>query len=501
MESRILIHAPIGKDARLIAQVLERTKVDSFICARATELLGELNKGAAALVLVDEALSSSLLKSLGYFLDEQPAWSDLPILVLSQRKLDSPEIVSAYLKLGNVTLLERPLQSVTLISAAKSALRARQRQYSMREVDRRKDEFLAMLAHELRNPLAPVSAASDLLKFPNLDREKIRQTSEIISRQVKHMTGLIDDLLDVSRVSRGLVTLDEELLDARQIINSAVEQVRPFIDSRKHRLTLHTSPQSGYIKGDYKRLVQILSNVLSNAAKYTPEGGEIIMSMDLTESDVVFTVRDNGIGISANVIAHIFELFVQAERTPDRTQGGLGIGLALVKNLVHLQGGKVTAHSAGHGKGSEFTLIFPRCDDPLSVEPRPVTSNKNSSQRLLILVVDDNLDAANMLGMFLELGGYEVKVVHSASAAIEAANASQKIDVCLLDIGLPITDGIELAKLLREKTSTANATFIAVTGYGQETDRRKTKEAGFHHHCVKPVNMQELLATLSTLSA
>ena len=498
MENRVLIYAPTGKDARLIAQVLVRAHIDAYVCSGPNEVVVEINKGVGALLLVDEALSTSLLKPLAHFLSVQPTWSDLPVFVMSNHGLASPEVRSAYHHLGNVTLLERPVQGITLVSAATSALRARKRQYAMREVDRRKDEFLAMLAHELRNPLAPVSAASDLLKLPNLDRKKIKQTSEIISRQVKHMTGLIDDLLDVSRVSRGLVTLDRHVHDARQIVTNAIEQVRPLIDGRRHRLTLQTSPELVYVEGDQKRLVQIISNVLNNAAKYTPEGGEIVLSMDADTSTVTLTIKDNGIGMNPDVIEHIFDMFSQAERTSDRTQGGLGIGLALVKNLVQLHGGTVTAASEGHGRGSLLKLTFPRSFhvDELASELKP---NIPLVTQLKLLLVDDNVDAAVMLGLFLELGGHHVTVVHTGTAALDAVARMQRVDACLLDIGLPDMDGKDLAKQLRFIPVTAGAMLIAITGYGQESDRRNTWEAGFDHHYVKPVDMASLLGTLSTL--
>jgi len=500
VEDRIIIYAPTGKDARLIAQVLERAGVASHVCARAADVAVQLTQGAGALLLVDEALDAALLKDVSQFLGEQPTWSDLPVLVMSMRGLDSPEMRHAYRQLGNVTLLERPLQSVTLASAATSALRARQRQYAMREIDRRKDEFLAMLAHELRNPLAPVSAASDLLKLPHLDREKIRQTSDIISRQVRHMTGLIDDLLDVSRVSRGLVTLNKTVLDARQIVTSAVEQARPLIDARRHRLTVRTSPELAYIEGDQKRLVQILANVLNNACKYTPEGGEIVLAMDARENDVTFTVSDNGIGMDSHVISHIFDMFAQAERTSDRTQGGLGIGLALVKNLVQLHGGSVSARSEGVGNGSRFDITFPRSHQAHSATDSAAAESGQAAPGRNLLVVDDNVDAAVMLGMFLELAGYRVQVVHSAGAALDiASGAPGSIDACLLDIGLPDMDGNDLARRLRTIRSTAAATLIAITGYGQENDRRKTREAGFDQHHVKPVDMQKLMDALAVL--
>ncbi len=499
MENRIVIFAPTGKDARLIAQVLRHAGVDHHQCATAAEVIDELARGAGGLLLADEALSAQLVSHLIAYFAEQPTWSDLPVLVMSHRGVDTPEMRRKYAQLGNVTLLERPLHSVTLVSAATSAVRARTRQYSMREIDRRKDEFLAMLAHELRNPLAPVSAASALLKLSNLDREKIRQTSDIISRQVKHMTGLIDDLLDVSRVSRGLITLDSQVVDARQIVANAVEQARPLIDARRHRLTLQTAPETAFVNGDQKRLIQVLSNVLNNAAKYTPEGGEINLRMDIDQAEVSFTVSENGIGMAPHVISHIFDMFAQAERTSDRTQGGLGIGLALVKNLVHLHGGRVLAQSDGAGKGSRFQLTFPRCFPREDVNETAVFELDTAVKKLRLLVVDDNQDAALMLSMFLELAGYDVHVVHCANAALSMIDGEHRFDACLLDIGLPDMDGTELARRLRARPETAQAMLIAITGYGQEIDRRKTHDAGFDHHHVKPVDMQKLLDTLAQI--
>ncbi|WP_229487556.1 hybrid sensor histidine kinase/response regulator [Pseudoduganella lutea] len=499
MENRVLIYAPIGKDGRLIAQLLHRGGVGQHVCTTSAQVVTELTNGAGALLLTDEALDSSLLRSLNHFIQQQPAWSDLPILLMVHSARANDESSGLYDKLGYVSLLERPLQGATILSAVKSALRARERQYMMREIDRRKDEFLAMLAHELRNPLAPVSAASDLLKLGNLSSEKIKQTSEVISRQVRHMTGLIDDLLDVSRVSRGLVNLDSAAVDARQVISGALEQARSFIDAKRHQLILRTSPEHACIQGDHKRLVQILANILNNAAKYTPEGGEISLSMDVDNSEVTFTVSDNGIGIANDVIEHVFEMFAQAERSADRAQGGLGIGLALVKNLVHLHRGRVTVHSDGIGAGSSFKVILPRCAEinhplvELIVQPQQPTRSPK------ILVVDDNKDAADMLGLFLEAAGYDVKVVHSATAALSMVAKGNVFDACLLDIGLPDMDGNALATRLRELAPTAESFLIAITGYGQDSDRARTREAGFDEHHVKPVNMDNLLRSLAAL--
>ncbi|MCS0588164.1 ATP-binding protein [Massilia norwichensis] len=497
LEYRILIHAPVGKDARLIAELFGRAGIDCGVCAQLDQLMEELGRGAGALLVADEAITPEFLRAVGHFVEHQQGWSDLPVLVMSRREAASPGLQHRYLELGNVSLLERPAQGVTLVSAAQSALRARRRQYAMREVDQRKDEFLAMLGHELRNPLAPIRAASDLLRLPSLGPERIQQTSEIISRQVKHMTGLIDDLLDLSRVSRGLVTLDETLLDARQIVTAAVEQVRPLVDARRHRVTIQMPGEAAFVHGDQKRLVQIVANVLNNAAKYTPEGGEIGVALFADEDTVSYVVSDNGIGMAPHMIEHVFDMFAQAERSSDRSQGGLGIGLALVRNLVALHGGRVAAYSEGIGKGSRFTVTLPRVEDAAR-EAAPAAHGlaPAQAQTLHLLVVDDNEDAGQMLGMYLEMAGYRVTVVQSARAALDAVRADTP-DVCLLDIGLPDIDGNELARQLRQMPHMASATLIAITGYGQEADRARTAAAGFDHHFVKPVDMQALLAVLA----
>ena len=482
----------------MITQVFARSDVPCFACQSAEDVIDQLNHGAGALLLADEALSPTFMKQLLRFLLDQPSWADLPVLVMSQRSVDSVEIRQVIQQLGNVTILERPVHTVTLVSAATSALRARQRQYAMREIDRRKDEFVAMLSHELRNPLAPVSAAAAMLRMPNLNPDKVRHTGDLILRQVKHMTGLIDDLLDMSRISRGQITLASQVVDAREIVATAVEQVRPLIDGRQHRLVITIAPEIAFIEGDQKRLIQVLSNILNNAAKFTPKGGEIALTMTVSDTEVTYTIRDNGIGIAPEMIGNIFDMFSQAERSDDRSQGGLGIGLALVKTLVQLQGGKVSAQSLGSGKGSRFDITYPRT---------PHLSEKSSAPHILhppasslkVLLVDDNVEAAEMLGTVLEMQGFNVEIVHSAQDALAVAEKSQQVDACLLDIGLPDMNGNDLARKLRQMTATSAAMFIAITGYGQLNDREKTRLAGFNHHHVKPVDMEALLGTLATL--
>lgn len=498
LEYRILVLAPVGRDARLVAALFRRAGIAAFVCLRLAELTRELAQGAGAVLLTDEALTPECRLALRQYADQQPSWSDLPLVILTQRGAN-PVLQHRYLALGNVSLVERPAHGVTLVSAAQSALRARKRQYAAREVDQRKDEFLAMLGHELRNPLAPIRAASDLLRMPSLDADKIRRTSEIISRQVTHMTGLIDDLLDLSRVSRGLVTIDETLLDARQIVGNAVEQVRPLLDARRHRVTIQTPHEAAFVHGDQKRLVQIIANIVNNAAKYTPEGGDITVALQADADTVSFVVSDNGIGIAPHVIGHVFDLFAQAERTSDRAQGGLGIGLALVKNLVTLHRGRVSAFSEGLGKGSRFSVVLPRVAPAAETSAGPDDGAASGADSLRLLVVDDNDDAGHMLGLYLESMGHHVTVERSAQAALEAAG-TQTYDACLLDIGLPDMDGNELARRLRRLPRTAGSTLIAITGYGQESDRARTAQAGFDHHFVKPVDMQALLAVLARVS-
>jgi CheY-like chemotaxis protein len=358
-----------------------------------------------------------------------------------------------------------------------------------------------MLAHELRNPLAPIRSAAELLRVAGVADARVQTTSEVIARQVGHMTSLVDDLLDVSRVTRGLVQLDKQRLDTRQIVTDAVEQVSPLMRSRRHQLTLQLSSEPAPVCGDNKRLVQVIANLLNNAAKYTPEGGNILLRSEVRGSTVLLSVTDDGIGMEPGTAERVFELFAQAERTPDRSSGGLGLGLALVKSLVELHGGSVHCTSEGLGRGSRFSVILPLIEgDNADFPVRPGRKAEGPHKALRVLVVDDNADAAQMLAMFLEASGHDVLVEYGARAALERARREPP-DVLLLDIGLPEIDGNELARRLRAQPETANAVLIAVTGYGQEQDRRAALAAGFHHHLVKPVDPSRLIALLADAGA
>jgi PAS domain S-box-containing protein len=372
---------------------------------------------------------------------------------------------------------------------------------ALREAAQRKDEFLAMLAHELRNPLAPISTAAQLLRVRQADEKARTMASEIIVRQVRHMTALVDDLLDVSRVTRGLVELDMATLDLKQVINSAVEQALPLIEARRHALEVRTPPQRAHVRGDRTRLVQVIANVLNNAAKYTPPNGRVQLTLDVDDGPARVAVTDNGNGIAPALLPDIFDLVVQGERSPDRAQGGLGLGLALVRSLTALHGGSATADSAGEGQGSTFTITLPLAtDDSACSDAAPQHVPGTALQHLHVMIVDDNIDGALSLAELLRAQGHRVTVAEDAEMALYEP-ALETVQAFILDIGLPGMDGYTLARHLRSRPATAKALMIALTGYGQPADRVLSTAAGFDHHFVKPVDTQALALVLEGFGA
>lgn len=362
---------------------------------------------------------------------------------------------------------------------------------ALKLADKRKDEFLAMLAHELRNPLAPIMTGAETLKRLGADDERIARTGEVISQQAMHMTRIIDDLLDVSRVTRGLVTLQQENLDFAGVVAVAVEQIRPLIDLRHHHLNVCLPGGPLPIRGDKARLVQVVSNLLNNAAKYTPDGGLIELRLELQGQELVMSVSDNGAGISSDLMPEIFDLFTQGERTSDRRHGGLGLGLALVRSLLEQHGGRVSAFSQGPGQGSTFTVRLPCAATAQLPAESPQPLKELQTAPLRIQLVDDNRDAAQTLALLLELDGHQVSVSYDGQSTLDMA-ATQCPDVYVLDIGLPDMDGTELAQRLRAYPQHEHVVMVALTGYGQASDRSRSLAAGFTHHLVKPVNYAEL---------
>jgi signal transduction histidine kinase/CheY-like chemotaxis protein/PAS domain-containing protein len=361
-----------------------------------------------------------------------------------------------------------------------------------------KDEFLAMLAHELRNPLAPITSAAQLLRLPDVNEGLRLKASSIISRQVRHMTELVDDLLDVSRVTRGLIKLDSEVLDLNKVAMAAVEQARPHIEERRHALTVDLPAEQVPVEGDRTRLIQVLVNLLNNSAKYTPAGGNITLAVASDGLSSTVSVRDNGSGIDPQLLPHVFDLFTQADRAPDRSQGGLGIGLALVKSIVRMHNGRVAAHSAGAQQGTTMTVTLPLASMQAGETPR-TQGIAAETRPLPVTIVDDNLDAGQSLAVLLRAHGHTVQVYEDASTTLRAPEV-EGTEVFILDIGLPDMTGYELARRLRRQPCHASAVFVALTGYGQERDRELSRQAGFDHHLVKPVDIAKLAQILAQAS-
>ena len=371
---------------------------------------------------------------------------------------------------------------------------------TLKEADRRKDEFLATLAHELRNPLAPICNAVELLRRADSDAALMEKARSMMERQVGQMVRLVDDLLDISRITSGKLRLRTESVELAAIIRSAVEAARPLIETQGHELTITLPPEPVYLKADLIRLAQVFSNLLTNAVKYTEKGGHIWLSAVRQDGDVAVSVRDTGIGIAAEHLPRLFEMFSQVEPALERSQGGLGIGLALVRGLVELHGGRVEARSAGPGKGSEFIIHLRMLESPVLAPKEPVEGEKfRHGPTHRILVVDDNRDAADSMAMMLRMMGHETNTAYDGLEAVQAT-AAFRPDVVLLDIGLPKMNGYEVARHIRKQRWGNSMALIALTGWGQEEDKRRALEAGCDHHLTKPVEAVTLAKLLAIAS-
>jgi signal transduction histidine kinase len=414
------------------------------------------------------------------------------------------------------------LEAANRLLQSENAERTRAEQ-ALKEADRHKDEFLAMLAHELRNPLAPIHNAIELMRMKPLDDPQLNWARDVIARQLTSLTRLVDDLLDVSRITRGKINLTRQLVDLEAVISRAVETVHPLFDEQKHQLMLELPEPGVKVFGDPTRLTQAIANVLGNAAKYTDQGGQILVSATVRDADVEISISDNGIGIRPELLPHVFELFTQLDRDDGRTQGGLGIGLALVQRLVQMHGGNVSAASAGPGQGSEFVIRLPllrAADEPVEAKPElimeahptasemaavvtPLVTANAAHMARRILIADDNNDALESLATLLQLSGHEVFTATNGGTALQSVERNLP-EVVLLDIGMPLLDGYEVAKRIRAQPWGQRITLVALTGWGQDSDRRRSLEAGFDSHLVKPLDLEtltDLLARLPSTSA
>lgn len=528
---RILIVAPVGRDAPAIVELLQSHGHLARVCSGLRDAAVQVENGAGVLLLTEESLEREQVAALLPRLDRQPAWSELPVIILTtagERSAERLERIAA--AAGGVTLLERPLGAGTLLRSIEVALRSRRRQYqvrdllaaqqaresalrdseerlrlavaALRDADRRKDAFLATLSHELRNPLAPIRNAAEVLASPRLTPMQLRWTQNVIQRQAAHMASLLDDLLELTRITQGKLQLRKQACSIQSIVEAAVETARPLLEKKRHELRIRVPDEIPPFIADPIRLAQALSNLLTNAAKYTDAGGWIELSVRLDER-LTIAVQDNGIGIPAEQLESLFTMFSQIPSAIGRSEGGLGVGLALVKGLAELHGGTVEARSDGAGKGSRFfiTLPFeagPRSESPVEERPAVIPSGK-----LRVLVADDNRDAADTLSMLLSMDGYEVRTVYGGRAAVAAAETFRP-DLALLDIGMPEVDGYMAAKGIRQQRFGVDIYLVALTGWGQQDDKRRALEAGFATHVTKPVDpklLRDLLRSAVTSAA
>ena len=510
-DERVLMLAPTGRDSELLCSVLESAGVKCRICPDMRDLCLSLQEGAAALIIAEEALAEGAYRDLSGVLAQQPPWSEPPILLLSERGADSPVVTEALENLGNVTVLERPTRVPTLVSAVHSALRSRNRQYqirsyiterehyadALRAADRRKDEFLATLAHELRNPLAPMRTALEIMRLAPHNESAREQAQQVLDRQLKQMGRLIDDLLDLSRISHGKLELRREHVTLRAVLESAVEITRPMIEAQGHALEIALPEERVYLHADPTRLSQVFSNLLHNAAKYTEHGGCIALGAQREGDNVIVRVKDNGIGIAPDNLLRVFEMFTQVGRSIEQSRGGLGVGLALSQWLVRLHGGTIAVKSDGVGHGTEFSVRLPIASDIEARADRADGAHEAGVSGRRVLIVDDNRDFADSLGAVLRLAGNEVCVTYDGLEAVATAGMWRP-DVVLLDIGLPLLNGYDTARRIRDTLGKRHPILIAITGWGQDADRRRSRAAGFDHHLVKPIDPAALAALIAS---
>jgi PAS domain S-box-containing protein len=500
------------RDQQFYTRSLIESNIDALMTTDPRGIITDVNKQMEALTgCTRDELIGAPFKD--YFTDPERAEAGIKLVLgeskltdyeLTARARDGKETVVSY----NATTFhdrDRKLQGVFAAArdvTERSRLETLQRRQAaeLSDLHRRKDEFLAMLSHELRSPLAPIANAVQLLGLQRGSENRIQQQARgIIERQLRQLQHLVDDLLEVSRITTGRVQIRREPVAVSGIVEVALETVRPLIEQRRHEVTVSLPSEPIWLNADAARLEQVVVNLLTNAAKYTEEGGHVWLTVQQEGDECVLRVRDTGIGITPALLPRIFDLFTQAERSLDRSQGGLGIGLALVQQLTELHGGKVEAASV-LGQGSEFVVRLPVLPTDTLQPALPVTETGQPTTRpLRVLVVDDNVDTVLSLSMLLKESGHDVRTAHDGPTAVQAA-LDYRPDVVLLDIGLPGLNGYEVAKRIRQHPALKNVVLVALTGYGQDSDRQASLQAGFNHHLVKPARLAEMLQILATVS-
>ena len=500
----VVFVSPNPADAELATGFLRANGLETMLRGSIDDLGPLVATAIGCVVVVEEALTEPGIHAFHEALRDQPAWSDLPLVLIAGQSSSLNGLIERIFPYsGNVTLLQRPLHPVTLVSAVGVALRSRERQLQVRDLLeqrddalRRRDEFLAMLAHELRNPLAPIRNAAYLLGTLEYEDALFLKCRTMIDKQTRHVARLVDDLLDVSRLELGKVDLRVERVDLNDIMAAAVEAYASVTALHRHAVELRPWPLPVVVNADPVRLEQVVGNLIVNATKFTPDGGRIEVASRTEKGSGVISVVDNGVGIEGDKLEQVFELFMQARATRARTEGGLGIGLTLVRHLMHLHDGDVKAFSEGHGKGSRFEVRL-----PLLADASRGRNGGDMEHGVRVLVVEDSRDARDTLGMLIESWNHQVTYATSGPEAVARARR-ERPDVAVVDIGLPGCDGYQVARQIRGDGSdwSRSVRLIALTGYGQPADRQRAIDAGFDTHVLKPVDpayLRELLGEVS----
>jgi signal transduction histidine kinase len=494
-----------ARDSALTKALLDRAGVNAIVLPEATALFQAIvDPDFAALVLDEDAIGRTDPQRFFAALDAQPPWSDLPLIVVR-------EVVRAPhssrrrfwdgIHRASITFLERPLQRLTMAAAVRAALQARARQHEVRDLvlrlqdeNRAKDQFIAMLGHELRNPLSVITSSAQML---STNAARAPHYRDLIQRQAHHLGRIVDDLLDTSRMAHGKLLIERHAIDVSEMIERCVKELGPAAQRRSQTLVCSISAAPIYVDGDSVRLEQVLCNLVTNAVKYTPSGGKIAVSIECEAGQAVIRVCDNGVGIAPELLPHVFELFTQGDHSLARTEGGLGMGLALVKKIVELHGGTVAASSEGNGKGATFEIRLPSIPAPeVAHESPPLRTQVPAALR--IVLVEDNADARMLMEEYLTIEGYTVASAEDGLAGAELIVKTEP-DVAIVDIGLPKLDGYGVARFVRSHVAKA-VRLLALTGYGQPQDKARAMEAGFDVHMVKPIEPAVLSRLLASMT-
>ncbi len=521
-DKRVLVLAPFGRDAALTCEILTAANIASYACRDMDDFRSEVTKGAGAAIITEEALKKSDLNGLLSPIEEQELWSDLPVILFTVTKESAKYILETLGTRLNLTILERPINITIVISAVRSALRARQRQYQMRDLllemeraTRAKDEFLAIVSHELRTPLNALMGWAIMLRSHNLNEASTAHALEVIERSARVQAQLINDLLDVSRIISGKLQLDVRPLKVAPVVQAAIDLVRPAIEAKAIHLTVALDPEPSLVLADPNRLQQVVWNLLTNAVKFTPKEGQIAVHLAQVNTSVEISVRDTGLGISPEFLSQVFDRFWQADSSSTRKFGGMGLGLAIVRHLVELQGGRVFVDSAGQNQGSIFTVKLPIINGHNGAQGRlenlpfsNIVLSGNTSfdylptlEGLRLLVVEDEPDARELLVTLLQQCKALVNAVPSTAEAMNALR-EWKPDILISDIEMPDEDGYSLIRKVRFEDGKRGARIpaVAITAHARLEDRLRALSAGFDAHIAKPVELAELIMVLVSLT-